>query len=66
MLNEIDRGVSVVLHFQLPEEVVEQRLVKRAREEGRADDTPENLKIAYQKDDLEEIFITIAEQPSRV
>ena len=44
MLNEIDRGVSVVLHFQLPEEVVEQRLVKRAREEGRADDTPEKVR----------------------
>jgi adenylate kinase len=43
-LNEIDRAVSVVLHFQLPEAVVEQRLVKRAREEGRADDTPEKVR----------------------
>ena len=29
------------------------------------DDTPANLKTTYQKDDLEEIFIAIAEQPTK-
>jgi adenylate kinase len=36
-----ERGLSVVLHFQLSEEVAEQRLLKRALEQGREDDTPE-------------------------
>jgi adenylate kinase len=42
MLDEIDRGdLSIVLHFMLPEEMAEQRLLKRADEQSRADDTPE-------------------------
>jgi adenylate kinase len=40
MLAEADRELSVVLDFQLPEELAEQRLLKRAREQGRRDDTP--------------------------
>ena len=36
-----DRGISVVLDFQLSEELAEQRLLKRALEQGRDDDTPE-------------------------
>ena len=44
MLGEIDRGLSVVLRFVLPEEVAVQRLVGRAREQGRADDTPEVIR----------------------
>jgi len=41
MLAEADRALSTVLHFQLPEELAEQRLLKRALEQGRSDDTPE-------------------------
>jgi adenylate kinase len=36
-----ERGISVVLDFQLSEELAEQRLLKRALEQGREDDTPE-------------------------
>jgi adenylate kinase len=36
-----DRTVSLVLHFQLPEELAEQRLLGRALASGREDDTPE-------------------------
>jgi adenylate kinase len=41
ILAETDRDLSLVLDFQLPEEVAEQRLLKRALEQGRHDDTPE-------------------------
>ena len=41
MLSHLDRELSVVFHFRLPEELAEQRLFKRARELGRPDDTPE-------------------------
>jgi adenylate kinase len=41
MLAEADRELSVVLDFQLSEELAEQRLLKRAVEQGRRDDTPE-------------------------
>lgn len=41
MLAEIDRGLSAVLLFDLPEEVAVERLVGRAGEQGRTDDTPE-------------------------
>jgi adenylate kinase len=41
ILAEQDRDLSVVLHFQLPEELAEERLLHRALESGRADDTPE-------------------------
>ena len=40
-LADLDREVSIVLHFQLPEELAEQRLLKRALEQKRSDDTPE-------------------------
>jgi adenylate kinase len=39
MLSEIDRPLSVVFEFQLPEELAVERLLRRAEEEGRADDT---------------------------
>jgi adenylate kinase len=39
MLSEIDRPLSVVFEFQLPEELAVERLLRRAQEEGRADDT---------------------------
>ncbi len=41
ILAETDRELSVVLHFQLSDELAEQRLLKRALEQGREDDTPE-------------------------
>jgi adenylate kinase len=40
ILAESDRELSVVLHFQLSDEMAEQRLLKRALQ-GREDDTPE-------------------------
>ncbi len=43
-LNEIERPLDVVLEFQLPEEQSVERLLRRAREEGRADDTPEAIR----------------------
>ena len=44
MLEEIDRPLRVVFEFQLPEEVCVERLTRRAREEGRVDDTPEAIR----------------------
>ena len=44
MLEEIDRPLSVVLEFQLPEKVSIDRLTRRAGKEGRADDTPESIR----------------------
>jgi adenylate kinase len=42
MLDDLDRGeIAVVLHFLLPEEMAEQRLLRRALEQGRSDDTPD-------------------------
>jgi adenylate kinase len=43
VLEEIGRPLSVVLEFQLPEEISVERLTRRANEEGRADDTPESI-----------------------
>ena len=44
MLDEIGRPLTVVLEFQLPEQVSIERLTLRAGEEGRADDTPEAIR----------------------
>jgi adenylate kinase len=44
VLSEIDRPLSVVFEFQLPEERAVARLHRRAQEEGRADDTPEAIR----------------------
>jgi adenylate kinase len=41
MLADIERRLSVVLDFQLPEEVAVERLLGRAGEQGRTDDTPD-------------------------
>jgi adenylate kinase len=41
MLREIGRGLDVVFELQVPDEVAVERLLKRAQDEGRADDTPE-------------------------
>jgi adenylate kinase len=44
MLREIGRELTIVFELQLPEEVCIERLVRRARLEGRVDDTPEVVK----------------------
>ena len=43
MLTEIDRPLSVVFELQVPDEVAIERLQRRARDEGRVDDTPEAI-----------------------
>ena len=40
-LEEIDRELTAVLHFQVPDELAVERLHVRALQEGRTDDTPE-------------------------
>jgi adenylate kinase len=40
LLEELDRGVAVVLHFQVPDDVAVERLHGRAVAECRSDDTP--------------------------
>lgn len=44
MLAEIGRRLAVVLEFQLDEEEAVRRLLGRAEEEGRSDDTPEVIR----------------------
>ena len=44
MLSEIDRELTVVLELQVPHEVAVDRILKRAAEEGRSDDTPEAIR----------------------
>ena len=44
MLGQIDRPLGVVIEFQLPEQLAVERLLRRAEEEGRADDTPEAIR----------------------
>ena len=41
LLKELGRPLSIVFEFQVSEEVALERLLRRAREEGRTDDTPE-------------------------
>src|SRR5262245_61254262 len=41
LLDEIERPLSVVLELQIADEICIERLLRRAREEGRPDDTPE-------------------------
>jgi adenylate kinase len=44
MLREIGRELTVVFALQVSDEVCIERLLKRAREEGRTDDTPEAIR----------------------
>jgi adenylate kinase len=44
MLDEIGRELDVIMEFQLDEETAIQRMLGRAAEEGRADDTPEVMR----------------------
>ncbi|HEY2939209.1 MAG TPA: adenylate kinase [Gaiellaceae bacterium] len=48
MLAEIERPLTVVFEFQLPEEVAVERLLRRADDEGRVDDTPEAIRTRLQ------------------
>jgi adenylate kinase len=43
MLKEIGRDLDVVFELQIPDEICIQRLLKRAAEEGRVDDTPDAI-----------------------
>jgi adenylate kinase len=43
MLREIGRELDVVLEFQLEDAIGRERMLRRAAEEGRADDTPEAI-----------------------
>ena len=43
LLAALERPLSAVLEFELPDEVSVERLLGRAAEEGRADDTPETI-----------------------
>jgi adenylate kinase len=43
MLEEIDRGLSIVFEFQLPDDAATERLMRRSELEGRADDEPEAI-----------------------
>ena len=42
-LDGLGRSIGVVLHFQLPEDLAEQRLLGRALDSGREDDTPDMI-----------------------
>jgi adenylate kinase len=44
MLDEIGRELDVIMEFQLDEETAIQRMLGRAAEEGRPDDTPEVMR----------------------
>jgi adenylate kinase len=44
MLGGIGRGLDAILFFDVPDEVGFDRALKRAAEEGRADDTPEAIR----------------------
>jgi len=44
MLEEVERPLTVVFEFQLPERVAIERLSGRAQDEGRPDDTPEAIR----------------------
>jgi adenylate kinase len=43
MLRDVGRDLDVVFELQIPDEVCIRRLLKRAAEEGRVDDTPEAI-----------------------
>jgi adenylate kinase len=44
LLGALGRPLSVVLELQVPDEVCVERMLKRAAEEGRPDDTPEAIR----------------------
>jgi adenylate kinase len=44
LLRELDQELDVVLYFQLDDETAMQRMLGRAEQEGRTDDTPEAMR----------------------
>jgi adenylate kinase len=48
MLAEIGRGLDAILFFDLPDEVGFERMMKRAQDENRPDDTPEVIRRRLQ------------------
>jgi adenylate kinase len=57
MLTEISRPLSIVFELQVPDEVARRRMEKRAKEEGRGDDTPDVIdrRIQLYHDETEPI-----------
>ena len=49
MLKDIGRELTVVFELQIPDEICIERLLKRAAEEGRVDDTPEVIRKRLQR-----------------
>jgi adenylate kinase len=53
LLAELERPLSIVFEFQIPDDLCVERLLKRAQEEGRVDDSPEviarRLEIYHQE-----------------
>jgi adenylate kinase len=47
LLGELGRGLSIVLELQLAEDVAVERLLGRARAEGRSDDTPDVIRNRF-------------------
>ena len=46
VLHELGRDIDVVFDFQVPDrEVLMQRMIRRAAEQGRSDDTPEVMQV---------------------
>jgi adenylate kinase len=43
LLDEIGKPLSIIFELQVPDEVARERLLQRASEEGRADDSPEAI-----------------------
>ena len=43
MLREIDRELDAILYFDLPDDIATERMLGRAQEEGRLDDTPDAI-----------------------
>jgi adenylate kinase len=44
LLGDLERELTIVFHFQIPEELAEQRLLERGHQEGRTDDTPDVIR----------------------
>jgi adenylate kinase len=57
LLSAIGRDLDAVLFFDLPDEVARERVLGRAREEGRADDTPDVIdrRLAIYHQDTEPV-----------
>jgi adenylate kinase len=57
LLSAIGRDLDAVLFFDLPDEVARERALGRAREEGRADDTPDVIdrRLAIYHQDTEPV-----------